>query len=90
MAKELKPGDRVQWNSPQRKTTGTVKKKLNSVRNIKGHVARAAKANLQYSSKRKNPASKRLINQASFRRRALAGRELIPKLNLPALPSFGL
>jgi Hypervirulence associated proteins TUDOR domain len=28
VAKELKPGDRVQWNTPQGKTTGTVKKKL--------------------------------------------------------------
>ena len=35
MAKELKPGDRVQWNTPQGKTTGTVKKKLTSAKKIK-------------------------------------------------------
>ena len=43
MAKELKPGDRVQWNTPQGKTTGRVKKKLTSAKKIKGHVAKAIK-----------------------------------------------
>jgi hypothetical protein len=28
MAKNLKQGDRVEWNTPQGKTTGTVKEKL--------------------------------------------------------------
>ena len=45
MAKELKPGDRVQWNTPQGKTTGTVKKKLTSAKKIKGHVAKASRQN---------------------------------------------
>ena len=40
MAKELKPGDGVQWNTPQGKTTGTVKKKLTAAKTIKGHVAK--------------------------------------------------
>src|SRR5688500_2200639 len=35
MAKELKPGDRAQWNTPQGKTTGTVKKKLTSAKRSK-------------------------------------------------------
>ena len=48
MAKELKPGDRVQWNTPQGKTTGTVKKKLTSAKKIKGHVAQASKENPEY------------------------------------------
>jgi hypothetical protein len=48
MAKELKPGDRVQWNTPQGKTVGTVKKKLTSVKKIKGHVAKASKENSEY------------------------------------------
>ncbi|HET9882527.1 MAG TPA: DUF2945 domain-containing protein [Candidatus Binatia bacterium] len=48
MAKELKPGDRVQWNTPQGKTTGTVKKKLTSAKKIKGHVAKASRQNLEY------------------------------------------
>ena len=48
MAKELKSGDRVQWNTPQGKTTGTVKKKLTSAKKIKGHVAKASKENPEY------------------------------------------
>jgi Hypervirulence associated proteins TUDOR domain len=39
MAKQLKPGDRVQWNTPQGKTTGKVKNKLTSSKKIKSHVA---------------------------------------------------
>jgi hypothetical protein len=48
MAKELKPGDRVQWNTPQGKTTGRVKKKLTSAKKIKGHVAKATTENPEY------------------------------------------
>ena len=48
MAKELKPGDRVQWNTPQGKTTGTVKKKLTAAKKIKGHVAKATRENPEY------------------------------------------
>ena len=48
MAKELKPGDRVQWNTPQGKTTGTLKKKLTSAKKIKGHVAKASRENPEY------------------------------------------
>ena len=48
MAKQLKPGDRVQWNTPQGKTTGKVKKKLSSSKKIKGHVAKASKENPEY------------------------------------------
>jgi hypothetical protein len=46
--KGLKPGDRVQWNTPQGKTTGTVKKKLTAAKTIKGHVAKASKQNPEY------------------------------------------
>jgi hypothetical protein len=48
MAKELKPGDRVQWNTPQGKTTGRVKKKLTSAKKIKEHVAKASRENPEY------------------------------------------
>ena len=48
MAKELKPGDRAQWNTPQGKTTGTAKKKLTSRQKIKGHVAKASKEHPEY------------------------------------------
>jgi hypothetical protein len=48
MPKQFKPGDRVQWNTPQGKTTGNVKKKLTSAKKIKGHVAKASKDNPEY------------------------------------------
>ncbi len=48
MAKKLKPGDRVLWNTPQGKTAGTVKTKLTSAKKIKGHVAKASKENPEY------------------------------------------
>ena len=48
MPKQFKPGDRVQWNTPQGKTTGIVKKKLTSAKKIKGHVAKASRENPEY------------------------------------------
>ena len=48
MGKQLKSGDQVEWNTPQGKTTGKVKKKLTSPKKIKGHVAKASRKNPQY------------------------------------------
>ena len=62
MAKELEPGDRVEWNTPQGKTVGKVKKKLTSQKKIKGHVAKASKDNPEYlvvSEKSGKPAAHR-------------------------------
>ena len=48
MAKTLKPGDAVEWQTSQGKTAGTVKKKLTSKTKIKSHVVAASKENPQY------------------------------------------
>ncbi|HSH39547.1 MAG TPA: DUF2945 domain-containing protein [Chthoniobacterales bacterium] len=48
MAKTLKAGDEVQWQTSQGKTSGTVKKKLTSKTKIKSHVVAASKENPQY------------------------------------------
>ena len=48
MAKTLKKGDKVEWNTSQGKTTGTVKKKLTSAIKIKGHEVAASKSNPEY------------------------------------------
>jgi Hypervirulence associated proteins TUDOR domain len=48
MVKELKPGDRVQWNTPQGKTTGKVKKKLTSSKKIKGSPGQSVKRDPEY------------------------------------------
>ena len=41
-------GDRVKWNTAQGETTGTVKKKLTSNTDIKGHTAKASEDDPQY------------------------------------------
>jgi hypothetical protein len=46
--KELKPGDRVQWNTSQGETEGTVKKKLTEPTEIKGHHVAASPDNPEY------------------------------------------
>ncbi len=48
MADELKKGDKVEWNTSQGKTEGTVKKKLTSPTDIKGHHVAASKDNPEY------------------------------------------
>jgi hypothetical protein len=43
MAKDLKTGDRVKWNTSQGETTGKVVKKQASRTKIKGHTVAASK-----------------------------------------------
>lgn len=48
MADELKKGDQVEWETSQGKTSGTIKKKLTSGTQIKGHKVAASKDNPEY------------------------------------------
>ena len=48
MADELKKGDKVEWETSQGKTSGTVKKKLTEPIDIKGHHVAASKDNPEY------------------------------------------
>ena len=48
MAKKLKKGDEVEWQTSQGKTTGIVKKKLTSPTQIKGHKVAASPDNPEY------------------------------------------
>ncbi len=48
MAKELKPGDKVAWNTSQGETTGEVVKKQTKETEIKGHKVAASKEDPQY------------------------------------------
>ena len=48
MTKTLKSGDKVEWDTSQGKTHGTVEKKLTSTTHIKGHTAKATKDDPQY------------------------------------------
>jgi hypothetical protein len=44
----LKKGDRVEWKTSQGTTSGTVKKKLTSPTEIKGHRVAASEDNPEY------------------------------------------
>ena len=46
--KDLKKGDKVEWNTSQGKTSGKVKKRVTSQTKIKGHEVRASKEDPQY------------------------------------------
>ena len=48
MADSLKKGDKVEWGTSQGRTSGTVKKKLTSPIEIKGHHVAASKDNPEY------------------------------------------
>ncbi len=48
MADELKKGDKVEWETSQGRTSGTVKKKLTEPIDIKGHHVAASKDNPEY------------------------------------------
>ena len=46
--KDLKPGDKVAWDTSQGETHGTVERKLTEETQIKGHTAKASKDDPQY------------------------------------------
>lgn len=48
MSDNLKKGDKVEWETSQGKTKGTVKKKLTSETEIKDHKVAASKDNPEY------------------------------------------
>ncbi len=48
MTKELKKGDKVEWDTSQGKTHGTVEKKQTTETHIKGHKVAATKDDPQY------------------------------------------
>jgi hypothetical protein len=48
MANNLKQGDKVEWETSQGKTSGTVKKKLTSPIKIKRHQVAASDSNPEY------------------------------------------
>jgi len=48
MAKKLKAGDRVAWDTPQGTTRGKVVRELNRATKIKGHTAKPSAKSPQY------------------------------------------
>ncbi len=51
MAKSLKTGDKVKWDTSQGETHGKVVAKVTGTARVKGHVAKATKADPQYKVK---------------------------------------
>lgn len=51
MAKELKVGDKVEWDSAGGHSKGKVVKKLTATAKVKGHVAKATPEDPQYKVK---------------------------------------
>jgi hypothetical protein len=48
MAKDLKSGDKVEWNTPQGKTRGRVVKKVTRETRVKGHKVAASAENPEF------------------------------------------
>lgn len=48
MAEKLKKGDKVEWETSQGKTKGTIKKKLTEPMKIKSHTVAATEDNPEY------------------------------------------
>ncbi len=48
MTQELKQGDTVEWNTPQGKTRGTVKKRLTSETEVGGQKVKASNDDPRY------------------------------------------
>ena len=47
-SKELKPGDKVSWNTSQGVARGTVERKVTGTQHVKGHVAKASPDDPEY------------------------------------------
>ena len=48
MAKDLKPGDKVKWDSQQGEITGKIIKKVTATTKVKGHTAKATSDDPQF------------------------------------------
>ena len=48
MARKLKQGDKVAWNTPQGETEGTVERRVTGTARVKGHVAKAGPDHPEY------------------------------------------
>ncbi len=51
MAKDLKAGDTVKWDTPQGETHGKVVKTVTGTESVKGHTAKASKDAPEYRVK---------------------------------------
>jgi hypothetical protein len=69
MAKELKSGDKVEWDWSQGQVQGTVEKKITRETKIKGHVAKATEDDPQYIVKSDKTGAKAAHKPDELRKR---------------------
>ena len=70
MAKELKKGDKVEWNSSQGTIKGTVEKKVTSPMKIKTHQVSASKENPEYLVKSDKTGAKAAHKPAQLKKKS--------------------
>ena len=70
MARALKKGDKVEWETSQGKTRGTVEKKQVSPTRIKGHKVAASKDQPQYIVKSAKSGKKAAHRAGALRKKA--------------------
>ncbi len=70
MADRLHKGDKVEWNTAQGKTHGTVEKKLTSETKIKSHKVAATKDDPQYLVKSDKTGAKAAHKPESLKKRS--------------------
>ena len=70
MAKELKPGDKVEWDTSQGKTHGVVEKKQTTETHIKTHKVAASKDDPQYIVKSEKSGKKAAHKPEELRKKS--------------------
>ncbi len=69
MAEKLKTGDKVEWETSQGKTSGTVKKKLTKPADIKGHHVAASAENPKYLVESEKSGKEAAHNPAALKKK---------------------
>jgi hypothetical protein len=70
MAKSLRKGDKVEWDSSGGKSVGKVERKVTSTTRVKGHVAKASKDNPQYLVRSDKSGKQAIHKPAELRKRS--------------------
>jgi Protein of unknown function (DUF3140)/Hypervirulence associated proteins TUDOR domain len=81
--KALKKGDKVEWNTPQGKTGGIVKKKLTSTTKVKGHTAKATKKEPEYLVE-SNKTGRKAAHKAEALKKPKAAKKTVEARSKPA------
>ena len=73
-SRELKPGDRVEWNTSQGKTSGRVVTKQTSPTKIKGHDVAASRTHPQYLVQSEKSGQKAAHDAKALKKKSQEGK----------------